>query len=293
MPGKPPVLVTGAAGRLCRKLIPDLIEEGFGVRALDLRKMDYDTDCIYGSVTDYGTVRSNAQWMHTVVHTANLHAAQLPFDPSRTEAYETFYDVNVTGTKNVLRACLAAGVKKLVYLSSVGWYGDLGGVVDETMGPRDSAHYYGLTKQLCEQQCRFYAYNHDIEVVILRPGFFSPKPEITWSFLMNRVHRDDVARATRLAMDYEPEDGCEAFNINSGVPFVSEDNDQLIEEPLEVVDRYWPGAAEVLREHDVEPSPITRTYRIDKAREKLGYEPEWTFEGWLREMGWTGESPMP
>jgi nucleoside-diphosphate-sugar epimerase len=286
------VLVTGAAGTLCRKLVPDLIAEGYGVRALDLRKMDYETDCVYASVNDYATLRANTQWMHTVVHTANLHASHLPFAAERTDAYDTYFEVNVAGMRNVLRACLEAGVKKLVYISSVGWYGDLGGVIDESMGPRDSAHYYGLSKQLCERQCRFYAYNHDLQVVMLRPGFFNAKPEVTWSFLMNRVHRDDVSRATRLAMDYEPEGGCEAFNINSGVPFRTGDNEDLVGSPLEVVERYWPGAAQVLKEHSVEPKPITRTYRIDRARRRLGYDPQWTFEGWLREMGWTGESPM-
>jgi nucleoside-diphosphate-sugar epimerase len=281
------VLVTGAAGTLCRKLIPDLLEEGFGVRALDQRKMDYDTDCVYGSVTDYCTLRSNMQWMHTVIHTANLHA-QLPFSPACTDAYNVYFDVNVTGMKNVLRACLDAGVQKLIYISSVAWYGDLEGVIDESMPAKTAVQYYGLTKQLCEQQCRFYAHNHDLPIVLLRPGHFNSKPEMTWSFLLNRLHCDDVAQASRLAMDYDPEGGCEAFNVNSGVPFEPRDNGQLLEAPMDVVERYWPGASEVLAKHGVQPKPVTRTYRIDKISRKMGYEPAWTFEGWLKQLGWTG-----
>ncbi len=280
------VLVTGAAGTLCRKLVPDLLEEGFSVRALDQRAMPYPTDCVHASISDFNTLRSNTQWMNTVIHTANLHA-QLPFDAKRTDAYDVYFDVNVNGMRNVLRACLEAGVKKLIYISSVAWYGDAGGVIDETTPPQTAVQYYGLTKQLCEAQCRFYAHNHDLKIVILRPGHFNAKPEVTWSFLLNRLHCDDVAQATRLAMDYEPEGNCEAFNVNSGVPFTPEENQQLLDAPMDVVERHWPGAADVLRKADVEPKPITRTYRIDKARKKLGYNPGWTFQGWLSQLGWS------
>ncbi len=64
------------------------------------------------------------------------------------------FDVNVGGTFNVLEACLANGVKRLVYSSSASVYGD---AVAEPMTedhPCRNTNFYGATKVAGEQMCR-------------------------------------------------------------------------------------------------------------------------------------------
>ena len=64
-----------------------------------------------------------------------------------------FYDVNVTGTASVLEACLAAGVRAVVYTSSasVVWAGAPQEGVDESVPlPRTFRDYYAETKAMAE-----------------------------------------------------------------------------------------------------------------------------------------------
>ncbi len=285
MTDKPTTLITGAAGKLCKKLVPDMLADGYPIRALDQRRMDYDTDCVYGSIADFPTLRTNTQWMRLMIHTANVHN-QLPFPASRTDGYDPYFDINVVGMRNVLRAALEAGVKKLIYISSVAYYGDLNGVIYEDSPPAVPTEYYGLTKQLCETQCRFYAKNHDLKIVILRPGFFNDTPEINWAFMQQRLHRDDVVQAVRKAIDYEPEDNIEAFSLTSAPPFQPQDMEGLRSDPLEVLNTYYPGSADLMRKNGVEPKPVERLFVTDAAREKLAYEPEYTIGAWLERLGW-------
>ena len=56
------------------------------------------------------------------------------------------FDVNVRGTFNVLEACVAQGVKRLVYSSSASVYGD---AIEEPMTedhPFNNKNFYGATK---------------------------------------------------------------------------------------------------------------------------------------------------
>jgi UDP-glucose 4-epimerase len=63
------------------------------------------------------------------------------------------FEVNVAGTFNVLEACLAAGVRKLVYSSSASVYGD---ALQEPMTedhPYNNKTFYGATKIAGEAMC--------------------------------------------------------------------------------------------------------------------------------------------
>lgn len=64
------------------------------------------------------------------------------------------FDVNIRGTFNVLEACIATGVKRLVYSSSASVYGD---AVEEPMTedhPFHNNNFYGATKVAGEQMAR-------------------------------------------------------------------------------------------------------------------------------------------
>jgi UDP-glucose 4-epimerase len=76
-----------------------------------------------GDITDANAVEQAVRGAKIVLHAAaKLH---LP-DPGP-EVAEEYRRVNVEGTRNVIAACSAAGVERLVYCSTITVYGDTGG----------------------------------------------------------------------------------------------------------------------------------------------------------------------
>lgn len=78
------------------------------------------------------------------------------------------FDVNVAGTFNVLEACVANNVKRLVYSSSASVYGD---AVEEPMTedhPFNNRNLYGATKIAGEAMATAYHHRYGLPVVGLR-----------------------------------------------------------------------------------------------------------------------------
>ncbi len=90
-------------------------------------------------------------------------------------------------------------------------------------------------------------------------------------------------RGVRLRRAHSPR--WDAFNVESLVPFAEEDGPQLRQDPLAVLERYYPGAGDLLRDRGVERlAPITEYYPMRSATEALGFRPERNFERWLEEL---------
>ena len=80
----------------------------------------------------------------------------------------TAFDVNVRGTFNVMEACVAKGVKRLVYSSSASVYGD---AVEEPMTeehPFNNKNFYGATKIAGEAFLRSFHHRYGLDFVGLR-----------------------------------------------------------------------------------------------------------------------------
>jgi UDP-glucose 4-epimerase len=80
----------------------------------------------------------------------------------------TAFDVNVRGTFNVMEACVAKGVKRLVYSSSASVYGD---AVQEPMTedhPFNNKNFYGATKIAGEAMLRSFHHRYGLNFVGLR-----------------------------------------------------------------------------------------------------------------------------
>lgn len=78
------------------------------------------------------------------------------------------FDVNVRGTYNVIEACIAKGVERLVYSSSASVYGD---AVTEPMSedhPFNNKNFYGATKIAGEAFLRAFHHRYDLNYVGLR-----------------------------------------------------------------------------------------------------------------------------
>ena len=111
-------LVTGGAGYLGRALVFELIRRGQTVRVFDRRGIDFSherLDFIAGDLRCFEDVRKACEGIDTVFHTA-ARFNFLGFATRRQR--EEMFAINVGGVENVVRACLDAGVRRLVHTST-------------------------------------------------------------------------------------------------------------------------------------------------------------------------------
>jgi UDP-glucose 4-epimerase len=80
----------------------------------------------------------------------------------------TAFEVNIAGTFNVLEACVANKVKKLIYSSSASVYGDAVEVPMPETHPFNNKNFYGATKIAGEAMCTAYNDRYGLEVIGLR-----------------------------------------------------------------------------------------------------------------------------
>jgi UDP-glucose 4-epimerase len=281
------ILITGARGNFPMALIPHLLADEQELVLFDLEIMNAPEGCIsiQGDIRDAGLLTYAMQDCDAVIHAAAHHG-----NAAETRNDEDFFSVNVTGTHNVLRAMLLHGIKHLVFSSSEVVYGD--GmrdvrVMDETV-PCIPKSVYGGTKLLGEEMCRFYARAHEFHIAMLRYGCFLPAD---WRVaglgrLNHWLDRDDVAQANQLALAavFAEEFSCEPFLIHCAKPFTDDDWPELESHPDAVIERYYPGAVDLLAEHGLVVPKVHTRFDIDKAVTVLGYDPQCNFDQFLAQL---------
>ncbi|MGI8785225.1 MAG: NAD-dependent epimerase/dehydratase family protein [Acidobacteriota bacterium] len=146
------VLVTGATGAVGPSVVRACQAAGYSVRTLSMGTPAGDVlpsgvDVHVGDVCDEQTVRSTVAGAEVVVHLAAL-LHQYENLAGLGPQYER---VNVGGTENVVRAAIAEGVRRVVFLSTIAVYGPSSGrLIDENTPPRPDT-IYGRTKLAAEQ----------------------------------------------------------------------------------------------------------------------------------------------
>ncbi len=80
----------------------------------------------------------------------------------------TAFDVNITGTFNVLEACVKNNIKKLIYSSSASVYGDAIQVPMTEDHPFNNKNFYGATKIAGEAMATAYNDRFGLEIIGLR-----------------------------------------------------------------------------------------------------------------------------
>jgi dihydroflavonol-4-reductase len=165
-------LVTGATGFVGHSVVRALLEAGHHVRALvranaDLRNTaGLEVELVTGDVRDSGSLSSAMVGCQQVYHLAALYSYW--WRPRK-----DFYDINVEGTRNVLRAAQAAGVERVVYTSSVATLGlprdGSPGTEDTPVKLGDMISDYKRSKFLAEEVAREFAAG-GLPVVIVNPS---------------------------------------------------------------------------------------------------------------------------
>ncbi len=163
-------LVTGANGHLGNTLVRTLLARGQQVRA-GVRDPERSTalaglDCqvVRAELQDPQSLRQALQGVGVLYHVAAVfkHWAKDP----QTEIVE----VNVQGSRNVLRAAAEAGVRRVVYVSSVAAVGHNGQFLDETNWNADQQNPYYRSKILSERAAWETARAYDLPLVSVLPS---------------------------------------------------------------------------------------------------------------------------
>ncbi len=163
-------MITGANGHLGNTLVQALLARGqrvrAGVRDPDRSEALTGLDCqvVRAELQDPDSLRQALQGVDVLYQVAAVfkHWAKDP----RTE----IIDVNVQGTRNVVRAAAEAGVKRVVYVSSVAAVGHNGQRLDENSWNTDEQNPYYLSKILSEHAAWETAQAYDLPMVAVLPS---------------------------------------------------------------------------------------------------------------------------
>lgn len=164
-------LVTGGAGFIGSNLAALLISRGHRVSILDNLTSGYrdnlqalsDARFVEGDVRDAKAVDEAIDGAEVVFHLAasvgNTRAIEHPLTDS---------EVNVLGTLTVLEAARRQGVRKVVFSSSAGIFGELKTLPINEDHPAEPDTPYGASKLGAEKHCLAYAKLYPLECVCLR-----------------------------------------------------------------------------------------------------------------------------
>jgi dihydroflavonol-4-reductase len=164
-------LVTGGTGFLGRAIVERLVANGDPVRALARSDAsakalaELGAEPVRGDVLDLDALASAMEGCDLVYHAAGANAFCVR-DPS------PMFEVNVEGSRTVVRAAARAGVRRVVYTSSAATLGEASG----TIGAEESPHRgwflsdYERSKFEAEQAVFAAARETGVELVCLNPA---------------------------------------------------------------------------------------------------------------------------
>jgi len=161
-------LITGVNGFIGSHVAKKIIDNGHYVRGLVRRTSDLsliknlDIEIITGDITDEDSLKQAVKDIEIVIHVAGLAS-----DWGR---YTDFFNINYTGTKNIGSAASKAGVKRLVYISTVAIHGFGFRNISENFPCPDNLNHYSRTKKLAEDWLFDFGRNVKMEVTVIRPG---------------------------------------------------------------------------------------------------------------------------
>lgn len=162
-------VVTGGAGFIGSNIAAALLQRGDDVVVLDDLSSGYASNVqpgiafVEGSVLDEDLVEASLRDVDVVFHHAASVGNKRSIEDPRSDAM-----TNVVGTVNVLEACRRAGVRKIVYASSAGIFGELKELPIAESHPLEPDSPYGASKLAAEKECLAYAKLYDLEAVALR-----------------------------------------------------------------------------------------------------------------------------
>lgn len=296
-------LVTGGAGFIGSNLCEVILNMGYRVRCLDDLSTGKQTNVdmfldnpnyefIKGDIKDFDTCMKACEGVDYVLHQAAWGSV-----PRSIEMPLVYCAINIQGTLNMMEAARQNGVKKFVYASSSSVYGDEPNLPKVEGREGNLLSPYALTKRCDEEWGKMYTRHYGLDTYGLRyfnvfgrrqdpdgayaaviPKFIKQllngeQPTINGDGKQSRdfTYIENAIEANLKCCLASHEAAGEAFNIAYG------DREYLI-------DIYY-GLTKALGV-DIEPNfgPDRKgdikhsNADISKARELIGYNPDWSFQ---------------
>ncbi|MVT52880.1 NAD-dependent epimerase/dehydratase family protein [Bradyrhizobium yuanmingense] len=293
------ILVTGSAGHLGEAILRTLRGRGSPARGLDLKSSPF-TDAV-GSIVDPAFVRRQMDGITAVIHTATLHKPHVA-----THSKQDFVDTNVSGTLNLLEAAASAGVNSFVFTSTTSAFGsqlrpEAGQAavwVSEEL-PSVPKNIYGTTKLMAENLCELFFRERALPVVTLRTSRFFPEddddPSMRSAYtlqnaqanelLYRRLDIADAVSAHLAAVERAPGIGFARYIVSATSPFERRHLGALARDAATVVRELYPECAQLYAARGWRLFPaIDRVYVNERARQELGWRPEFDFAHVLRSL---------
>jgi UDP-glucose 4-epimerase len=301
------VLVTGGAGFIGSHLVDALVERGYYVRIFDNFKTGKlenilghlksgDAELVRGSITEIEHVEKVMRDVDYVYHlAAKTSVPQSLLNPSRT------FNVNVSGTVNLLRVSSHAKVKKFIFGSSCAVYGDPYTVPVSEAEPADPISPYAESKMAGEQFCLGFYKTGLLKTVM--PRFFNvygPRTVmneyagVIVKFIENSkkekpliVYGDgtqtrdfisvfDLVHVLIACLDNENVDG-KVFNLGTGKPTTIQDLANIV---LELS-----GSKSKIKNVEEREGDIKHSHAdITKAKKLIGFDPKISIKDGLKEL---------
>jgi nucleoside-diphosphate-sugar epimerase len=162
-----PAFITGASGFIGGKIAERLLADGRRVRVLSRRPLPglekLGAEVVRGDLDDTAALHRGCTGSGTVFHVAGRVGVWGP--------RQEFFRVNVGGTRNVIAACRATGVPRLVYTSSPSVVyngGDLAGVDESAPLCTAAPCAYPTSKAAAEREV-LSAHDKKLSTIALRP----------------------------------------------------------------------------------------------------------------------------
>jgi nucleoside-diphosphate-sugar epimerase len=281
------IAVTGGSGKAGRAVVRDLLEHGHEVLNIDRvaspdsSSPDSPAPFLPADLTDFGQTLealSGAETMPGVEAVVHLAAIPSPVHATPDQVFRT----NVTSMHTVFSAAIRLGLQRVVWASSETTLG-LPFERPPDYAPVDEAHLYpetsyALSKVLGEEMARQFSRWSGMPIVGLRfsnimvrenydrfPGFWEDAQLRKWN-LWGYVDESHVAQSVRLAL---------AAEIRGADSFIIAASDTVMRRPSrDLMAEVFPGVP--VAEH-VEGTDTLLD--ITKARNGLGYSPDFTWRG--------------
>lgn len=296
-------LVTGGAGFIGSNLCEVLLDKGYKVRCLDDLSNGKQTNVdlfidnpnstfIKGDIRDLDTCMKACEGVDYVLHQAAWGSV-----PRSIEMPLLYEEINIKGTLNMMEAASKNGVKKFVYASSSSVYGDEPNLPKQEGREGNLLSPYAMTKKVDEEYGKLYTKLYGLDTYGLRyfnvfgkrqdpsgayaaviPKFIKQllndeQPTINGDGKQSRdfTYIENVIEANLKACKAAHEVAGEAYNIaNGGRKHLIDIYDELCKAlGKDIMPVFGPE-----RKGDIKHSNAD----ISKAKELLGYDPEWSFE---------------
>ncbi len=167
------VLVTGAAGRIGSYFAAHGAADKYDLRLMvrptdpGVDKIRHLGEVVEGDLADLAALKRFCMGVDTVLHLAANAGASTP--------WAEILNTNIVGTYHVFAAAKSAGVRRVVFASSIhavsGYAGDVQVKTNDPVNPGD---IYGVSKAFGEALCRYMAEQEGVSAIAIRIGAFQP-----------------------------------------------------------------------------------------------------------------------